>query len=88
MTARRADRRSKPRERVSEQEVELERLRAEVAAWRARAAAQPARTEADFSSVSGRSVEPVYTALDLPPDVIAATGLPGNFPGRPVFNRC
>jgi methylmalonyl-CoA mutase N-terminal domain/subunit len=80
MTARRADRRSKPRERVSEQEVELERLRAEVAAWRARAAAQPARTEADFSSVSGRSVEPVYTALDLPPDVIAATGLPGNFP--------
>ena len=80
MTARRADRRSKPRERVSEQEVELERLRAEVAAWRARAAAQPARTEADFSSVSGRTVEPVYTALDLPPDVIAATGLPGNFP--------
>ena len=80
MTARRADRRSKPRERLSEQEVELERLRAEVAAWRARAAALPVRTEADFSSVSGRSVEPVYTALDLPPDVIAATGLPGSFP--------
>ncbi len=80
MTARRADRRSKPRERLSEQQVELERLRAEVAAWRARAAALPVRTEAEFSSVSGRSVEPVYTALDLPPDVIAATGLPGSFP--------
>jgi methylmalonyl-CoA mutase, N-terminal domain len=80
MSARRADRRSQPRERLSEQEVELERLRAEVAAWRARAAGMPARTEADFTSVSGRSVEPVYTALDLPPDVVAATGLPGNFP--------
>jgi methylmalonyl-CoA mutase N-terminal domain/subunit len=80
MTARRADRRSKPRERLSEQEVELERLRAEVAAWRARAAGLPVRTEADLSSVSGRSVEPVYTALDLRPDVIAATGLPGGFP--------
>src|SRR5918993_884326 len=80
MTARRADRRSKPTERLSEQEVELERLRAEVAAWRARAAGMPVRTQADFFSVSGRSVEPVYTALDLPPDVVAATGLPGNFP--------
>jgi methylmalonyl-CoA mutase, N-terminal domain len=80
MTARRADRRSKPRERLSEQEVELERLRAEVAAWRARAAGLQVRTDAEFSSVSGRSVEPVYTALDLPADVIAATGLPGGFP--------
>jgi methylmalonyl-CoA mutase, N-terminal domain len=80
MTARREDRRSKPARRITEQEVELERLRAEVAAWRARAAALPARTDAELSSVSGRSVEPVYTALDLPSDVIQATGLPGNFP--------
>jgi methylmalonyl-CoA mutase N-terminal domain/subunit len=80
MSARRADRRSQPRERLSEQEVELERLRAEVAAWRARAAGMPVRSEADFTTVSGRSVEPVYSALDLPPDVVAATGLPGNYP--------
>jgi methylmalonyl-CoA mutase N-terminal domain/subunit len=80
MTARRADRRSKPTERLSEQEVELERLRAEVAAWRARAAALPVRTDAELTSVSGRAVEPVYTALDLPTDVIAATGLPGHYP--------
>jgi methylmalonyl-CoA mutase N-terminal domain/subunit len=80
MSARRADRRSQARERLSEQEVELERLRAEVAAWRARAAAMPIRTEADLTSVSGREIEPVYTALDLPPDIISATGLPGNFP--------
>ena len=80
MTARRADRRSKPTERLSEQEVELERLRAEVAAWRARAAALPVRTDAELSSVSGHAVEPVYTALDLSPDVIASTGLPGHYP--------
>jgi methylmalonyl-CoA mutase, N-terminal domain len=80
MTARREDRRSKPARRLSEQEVELERLRAEVAAWRARAAALPVRSDADLTSASGRSVEAAYTALDLPSDVIAATGLPGNFP--------
>ncbi|HEY3012970.1 MAG TPA: methylmalonyl-CoA mutase family protein [Gemmatimonadales bacterium] len=80
MTARRTDRGSKPAERLTEQEVELERLRAEVAAWRARAAALPVRTDAELSSVSGRAVEPVYTALDLSSDVIAATGLPGHYP--------
>jgi methylmalonyl-CoA mutase N-terminal domain/subunit len=80
MTARREDRRSKPARRLSEQEVELERLRAEVAAWRARAAALPVRTDADLTSASGRDVEAAYTALDLPSDVIAATGLPGSFP--------
>jgi methylmalonyl-CoA mutase, N-terminal domain len=80
MTARREDRRSKPARRLSEQEVELERLRAEVAAWRARAAALPVRTDADLTSTSGRDVEATYTALDLPSDVIAATGLPGSFP--------
>jgi methylmalonyl-CoA mutase, N-terminal domain len=80
MTARRAGRRSKESPRVSEQEIELERLRAEVAAWRARAAGLPVRTDVDMSSVSGRTVEPVYTALDFPPDVIAATGLPGHYP--------
>jgi len=80
MTARREERRSKPTKRLTEQDVELERLRAEVAAWRARAAGIPVRSDVEFSSVSGRSVEPLYTALDLPADVIPATGLPGNFP--------
>ncbi|HZA98933.1 MAG TPA: methylmalonyl-CoA mutase family protein, partial [Gemmatimonadales bacterium] len=81
MTARREERRSKPAAaRLSEYEVELERLRAEVAAWRARAEGLPVRSDAELTSVSGRSIEPAYTALDLPADVIAATGLPGNFP--------
>jgi methylmalonyl-CoA mutase N-terminal domain/subunit len=85
MTARREDRQRKtpkPRssEQESDQERELERLRAEVAAWRAQAAALPVRDDANLSSVSGRTVEPVYTALDLDPRVIGATGLPGSYP--------
>src|SRR3982751_3942200 len=80
MTARREDRRSKPTPRLTEQEVELERLRAEVAAWRARAAPLPTRNDAAPISASGRVVEPVYTVLDLPSDSIASTGLPGNYP--------
>ncbi len=66
--------------RLAQQERELEQLRAEVAAWRARANALPVRDDADFTSVSGRVVEPVYTPLDLAPDVISATALPGDFP--------
>jgi methylmalonyl-CoA mutase N-terminal domain/subunit len=64
----------------TELEREVERLRAEVAAWRAKAAALPARQDAEFSSVSGREVEPVYTPLDLTPDPQSALGLPGEFP--------
>jgi methylmalonyl-CoA mutase N-terminal domain/subunit len=66
--------------RLAAQERELARLRAEVAAWRAAAAALPNRTDSDFTSVSGRAVEPVYTPLDLQLDLQAATGLPGGFP--------
>jgi methylmalonyl-CoA mutase, N-terminal domain len=80
MTARRAKIETDAAARISEQERELERLRAELAAWRARANAVPNRTDADMITASGRAVEPVYTALDLPPDVIASTGLPGEFP--------
>jgi methylmalonyl-CoA mutase, N-terminal domain len=64
----------------TELEREIERLRAEVAAWRARAAGLPLRTDSDFTSVSGREVDSVYTSLDLPADPPAALGLPGEFP--------
>ena len=64
----------------TELEREVERLRAEVAAWRAMAAGLPVREDAEFSSVSGREVEPLYTPLDLPADPQRALGLPGDFP--------
>ncbi len=65
--------------RVAEQERELAELRREVERWRALAANAPLRDTA-FATVSGREVEPVYTPLDLRPDLIEASGLPGAFP--------
>jgi methylmalonyl-CoA mutase N-terminal domain/subunit len=63
---------------VSRDADELERLRAEVAAWRAMAAQLPVRRDSDFTSVSGRGVEPVYTRLDRPES--GGPGLPGTYP--------
>jgi methylmalonyl-CoA mutase N-terminal domain/subunit len=62
--------------RLAAQERELVRLRDEVARWRQAAAAQPVRTDVEFTSVSGRAVEPVYTPLDL----AGGAELPGEFP--------
>jgi methylmalonyl-CoA mutase N-terminal domain/subunit len=56
---------------------ELDRLRAEVAAWRAQHAAAERRAVA-FSNSSG-DVQPVYTALDAAP-AFDELGLPGDFP--------
>ncbi|HTS89558.1 MAG TPA: methylmalonyl-CoA mutase family protein [Gemmatimonadales bacterium] len=67
-------------ERMAAQEQELERLRAEVAHWRQLVEGLAARTDVDFTSISGRAVSPVYTALDLPPDSATSGGLPGSFP--------
>jgi len=66
--------------RLLEQERELERLRAEVAAWRAHALTLPVRQDSDFTSVSGRAVEPVYTPLHLSPRSRARAELPGEYP--------
>ncbi len=80
MTTWSAERDAETARRLAEQERELVRLRAEVAAWRAAAAALPTRTDSDFTSVSGRSVEPVYTPLDVASNLHGAAGLPGEFP--------
>ena len=67
-------------QRVAAQEKELEQLREEVRRWREKVERLPVRADTDFTSVSGRSVEPVYTPLDLPADLVTALGLPGQFP--------
>ncbi|HEV8613477.1 MAG TPA: methylmalonyl-CoA mutase family protein [Gemmatimonadales bacterium] len=59
---------------------ELERLRAEVEAWRALYDRLPLREEVEFTSVSGRAVEPVYTPLDLQDPLGSASELPGLYP--------
>jgi methylmalonyl-CoA mutase N-terminal domain/subunit len=62
--------------RLAAQERELVRLREEVERWRRAASAQPVRDDVEFTSVSGRAVEPVYTPLD----VVSPAELPGEFP--------
>ena len=57
---------------------ELERLRAEVAAWRARYEAGRKRDIA-FTN-SAQTVEPLYTALDTAQLDPVADGTPGNYP--------
>lgn len=65
---------------VEEQQAELERLREEVAAWREAADAAPSRN-APFRTISGRDIEPLYTALDRAGSHDAEElGLPGSFP--------
>jgi methylmalonyl-CoA mutase N-terminal domain/subunit len=59
-------------------EDELERLRAEVAAWRAMAAKLPSRRDGEYTSVSGRTVETVYTRLDHAES--SGADLPGSYP--------
>jgi methylmalonyl-CoA mutase N-terminal domain/subunit len=75
MTAKRVRREPQPVEHPSERERELERLRTELAAWRAKAEAIPTRDDAGINAV-----KPVYTPLDLSPDLVSATGLPGQYP--------
>jgi methylmalonyl-CoA mutase, N-terminal domain len=66
--------------RLAERERELAELRSEVARWRAEYGRQPLRSDGNFTSISGRSVEPVYTPVDLV-DTLGGDGLlPGQFP--------
>ncbi len=66
--------------RLAAQARELAELRAEVQAWRELVGRMPVRDDVDFTSLSGLDVQPVYTPLDLRPDLMQASGLPGQFP--------
>ena len=57
---------------------ELERLRAEVAEWRRRYAEGELR-DIGFMN-SEREVDPLYTALDVPPGTATDIGVPGQYP--------
>ena len=63
-------------ERLQAQERELAELRATVAEWKARVEAMPTRGDTDFTSLSGRDLEPCYTPLDAR----GAIELPGEYP--------
>ena len=57
---------------------ELDRLRAEVAAWRARYGANTLRDTA-FTN-SAREIPPLYTPLDLADQDPLTVGMPGAYP--------
>ncbi|HEX6534251.1 MAG TPA: methylmalonyl-CoA mutase family protein [Gemmatimonadaceae bacterium] len=63
---------------VRDQQAELERLRAEVAEWRARFAAGAVRDIAFTNSVG--EVPPLFTALDTAEIDPTSIGVPGTFP--------
>ncbi len=65
-------------ETVAEQRAELERLRAEVEAWRARFAKGEKRDLAFVNSEG--EIEPLFTALDVQGDRESDLGVPGAFP--------
>ncbi len=65
-------------ETLAEQRAELERLRAEVEAWRARFAKGEKRDLAFVNSEG--EIEPLFTALDIQGDRAADLGVPGAFP--------
>jgi len=65
---------------MSPGDEELARLRAEVAAWRDAYGKLPLRDGVEFTSVSGREVEPVYTPLDVEHTLGSAAELPGVWP--------
>ena len=65
---------------MSPGDEELARLRAEVAAWRDAYGKLPLRDGVEFTSVSGREVEPVYTPLDVEHTLGSAAELPGIWP--------
>jgi methylmalonyl-CoA mutase N-terminal domain/subunit len=65
---------------LEKQQRELETLQREMAAWRERYERAEKR-EAEFTGASGRSVEPVYTPLDVAElDYGSELGLPGQYP--------
>ncbi len=66
-------------DRLAAREDEIAKLREELAGWKARIAATPLRTDSDFTTISGRKLDPLYTPLDV--------GAPEPPPGDYPFTR-
>ncbi len=65
---------------MNPRDAELARLRTEVTAWRAAYGKLPLRDDVELTSVSGRTVEPVYTPLNLSETLGNPEELPGIWP--------
>src|SRR5688500_261244 len=71
--------------RLADRDQEIAALRRELEAWRADYRAQPLRDDTDFTSISGRRVEPVYSPIDTSNSL--GNGESGLFPGQYPYTR-
>ncbi len=69
-------------ETIRRKEKELEELRERLATWTEKYEALPQRDDTLFTSISGREIEPLYTALDRleAASDVEGLGLPGEYP--------
>jgi len=69
-------------QRVREQDRELAELRARLSEWEAAFGRLPSREDANFSTISGVPVEPLYTPVHVEGDrgYIDRIGFPGEYP--------
>ncbi|MFW6084735.1 MAG: methylmalonyl-CoA mutase family protein, partial [Gemmatimonadota bacterium] len=69
------------RAEVERRRRELAELEAALRRWEEATAAVPRREDADFSTVSGREIDPLYTPLDVEDfDYLDRLGMPGEYP--------
>jgi methylmalonyl-CoA mutase N-terminal domain/subunit len=68
-------------DKVADQDAEIERLKKQLKAWEEEFGATPTR-DADFATLSGLEVEPLYTPMDREgaESYADALGVPGQFP--------
>jgi methylmalonyl-CoA mutase N-terminal domain/subunit len=66
---------------VERRRRELEQFEAALGRWEKAAGDIPKREEADFTTVSGREIRPLYSPADLPDfDYMERLGVPGEYP--------
>jgi methylmalonyl-CoA mutase N-terminal domain/subunit len=69
------------RAEVERRRRELEQVEAALRRWEEAAEGIPKREDADFTTVSGREIRPLYSPADLPDfDYMERLGLPGKYP--------
>jgi methylmalonyl-CoA mutase N-terminal domain/subunit len=66
---------------IDRQRRELEEVRAALRRWEEAARSVSRREDADFTTVSGREIQPLYTPADVPDfDYMDRLGMPGEYP--------
>ena len=66
---------------IERRRAQLKELEERLEDWERKVASSPVREDSDFTTVSGRAVQPLYTPLDTADDdYLSDLGLPGSYP--------